>query len=157
ASNGTSWSRPRGETEQTGMFRLAQNNDNHYLTSFSQLVDGSSNVVAIGEVSVTANVRQDLTNRVFPIWAGGNNDWAGQWRICSWARLMGPTCYLNNRTVADVVRSLSWSDYSFGSQHPGGAQFLFGDGKVKFISESIDMLTYSRIGNIRDGEPISLQ
>ncbi|MCH5375048.1 MAG: DUF1559 domain-containing protein [Planctomycetes bacterium] len=156
-SRSPGWANPTGAGEQTGMFRLAMSNTSHFVTSFSSLVDGSSNVIAVGEVSATANVTITDTGKVFPLWAGGNNDWAGQWRISSWSRLTGPNCYINNRTVANVVVSLSWSDFSYGSQHPGGAQFLMADGTVHFIPEAIDTVTYAYLGNINDGNPITLR
>ena len=155
-TNGTAWDRPTGGGEQNGMFRLAQTNDYHYATNFAQLEDGSSNVLAIGEVSITANVSDAIIDRIFPIWAGGNNDWAGQWRIGSWARLTGPWTYINNRAVNNLLNNLSPSDYSFGSQHPGGAQFLLGDGSVRFLGETIDTTLYERLGNIKDGNPVQV-
>jgi prepilin-type N-terminal cleavage/methylation domain-containing protein len=160
----TQWSWPSGsgatggsagQTGQTGMFRLAQNNDNHYVTRFSDLIDGSSNIIAVGEVSVSANVDLHILDRIFPIWAGGNNDWAGQWRIGSWARLTGPFTYINNRTVAPIANGLSASDFSYGSMHPGGAQFVFADGTVKFLSDNIDSVVYAFLGHIRDKNPIT--
>lgn len=48
--------------------------------------------------------------------------------------------------------NLSWG---FRSYHPGGAQFLFVDGTVHLLSESIDYTTYQRLGGRKDGEPIS--
>ncbi len=151
----TSWTEPSG-SRQTGMFRLAQTNDYHYVTGFADLKDGSSNVLAIGEVSETANVQVMETGRVFPLWVGGNNDWAGQWRISSWARVTGPWTYINNREVNNIANSLSPSDFSFGSQHPGGAQFLLGDGSVRFLPETIDSTVYARLGNVRDGNPVTM-
>ena len=156
ANGATSWSRPSGATEQNGMFRLAQTNNFHYVMSFADLKDGSSNVIAVGGVSETANVTRTMIDRVFPLWAGGNNNWQGQWRISSWARLVGPFAYLNNKEVNNIVNNLSPSDYSFGSKHPGGANFLFGDGSVKFISETINTTLYARLGDIRDGNPVQL-
>lgn len=151
-----SWSSPSGQSGQMGMFRLAQTNYYHFATRFSDITDGTSNVIAIGEVSVTANVSGGDIGKVFPLWAGGNNDWAGQWRISSWARLTGPACYINNRTVANTVVGLSWSDFSYGSMHPGGAQFLLADGSVVFLDESIDTTTYAYLGAIQDGNPVQL-
>ncbi len=156
SSGGVSWSRPRGSSEQTGMFRLAQTNDYHYVTTFADLRDGSSNVIAIGEVSETANVTQSQVGRVFPLWVGGNNNWGGQWRIPSWGRLTGAWTFINNRQVNNIVNNLSPSDYSYGSQHPGGAQFLLGDGSVRFLSETIDTTLYARLGNTRDGNPVQI-
>lgn len=40
----------------------------------------------------------------------------------------------------------------FGSYHVGGAQFLFGDGAVRFLGDEISMPVYQRLGNRADGE-----
>ncbi|QDU61139.1 Type II secretion system protein G precursor [Planctomycetes bacterium Pan216] len=40
----------------------------------------------------------------------------------------------------------------FKSIHQGGCHFLLCDGTVKFIGETIDMVTYQRLGDRRDGE-----
>jgi prepilin-type processing-associated H-X9-DG protein len=47
------------------------------------------------------------------------------------------------------------------SYHVGGAQFAFGDGSVRFISENIDWKpemtidsTYERLGAMADGQPV---
>ena len=38
----------------------------------------------------------------------------------------------------------------FGSYHVGGCQFVLGDGSVRFISQSIDVEVYQRLGNRHD-------
>lgn len=40
----------------------------------------------------------------------------------------------------------------FGSMHAGGAQFLIGDGAVKFITQSISPPVFKNLGNRADGE-----
>ena len=40
----------------------------------------------------------------------------------------------------------------FGSYHAGGAQFAFGDGAVRFITDSIDMKVYQHLGHRSDGQ-----
>lgn len=41
---------------------------------------------------------------------------------------------------------------SFRSDHPGGGNFLFGDGAVKFIQDGIDLPTYRALSSIQGGE-----
>ena len=54
-----------------------------------------------------------------------------------------------------------WSNWStsqgFKSQHKGGAQFVLVDGSVQFLSETIDYITYNRLGDRRDGGPLGEQ
>jgi len=40
----------------------------------------------------------------------------------------------------------------FGSMHDGGANFLFGDGRVSFVSEQIDQPVYQQLGHRGDGK-----
>ena len=42
----------------------------------------------------------------------------------------------------------------FKSNHSGGANFVFADGSVHFIRDSIDMWTYQRLGCRNDGQVI---
>ena len=42
----------------------------------------------------------------------------------------------------------------FNSLHPGGANFTFGDGSGRFLSETIDWRTYAKLGYIHDGIPV---
>jgi prepilin-type processing-associated H-X9-DG protein len=44
----------------------------------------------------------------------------------------------------------------FGSKHPGGANFSFCDGSVRFVSETIDRQNFQRLGHRADEEPIDL-
>jgi len=46
--------------------------------------------------------------------------------------------------------NVSWG---FKSRHSGGANFLFGDGSVHLIRDSIDMRTYQLLGCRNDGQP----
>ncbi len=47
------------------------------------------------------------------------------------------------------------NDAPFGSFHPGGTPFVFADGHVRFLSESIDMDTYQFLSTRAGGEVIS--
>jgi len=46
-----------------------------------------------------------------------------------------------------------YGQWGFRSLHPGGAHFLFGDGSVKFIKESVNATTYQALGT-RNGKDI---
>jgi prepilin-type processing-associated H-X9-DG protein len=43
---------------------------------------------------------------------------------------------------------------SFGSLHPGGANFLMGDGSVRFIKSSVSYQTYMASGTRANGEVV---
>ena len=43
---------------------------------------------------------------------------------------------------------------AFKSAHKGGAQFVLCDGSVQFLSENMDYITYQRLGDRRDGQPL---
>ena len=43
----------------------------------------------------------------------------------------------------------------YSSFHPGGANFCFGDGSVRFLKNSISTVVFNRLGNRADGELIS--
>jgi prepilin-type processing-associated H-X9-DG protein len=44
----------------------------------------------------------------------------------------------------------------YKSNHPGGTQFVFGDGSVHFLSQTIEMRTYQLLGCRNDGQAFSL-
>ena len=87
-----------------------------------------------------------------------------------WAATVGPINYpivgigepgfawANARQPLNPHSCTHWKNWStsqsFKSAHKGGAQFVFVDGSVQFLSENIDYITYQRLGDRRDGEPI---
>jgi prepilin-type processing-associated H-X9-DG protein len=44
----------------------------------------------------------------------------------------------------------------FKSRHPGGANFAFADGSVRFLNQNIDHQTYQYLGCRNDGQAVSL-
>ncbi len=89
----------------------------------SDILDGTSNTVAIGECFL-----DDATGHVAAIWAGMDAD-------------------INNSIyISDVMWGLDNGQFilngpgpqAFGSRHMGGVNFLFCDGSVHFIKNNVD-------------------
>ena len=51
--------------------------------------------------------------------------------------------------------ALTLGQWAFRSNHPGGANFAFADGSVKFVKQTINDQTYQGIGTRAGGEVIS--
>lgn len=123
-------------------------------TKFSDIVDGSSNTILVGECN------PERTNLG---WASGTN-----------ATLRNPgdgfsdavDYYANyngfGRFESDEDLDAGLEDGkednklldvgSFGSQHNGGANFCFADGSVVFLSNNIDQKVFENLGNRADLE-----
>ncbi|MBS0203535.1 MAG: DUF1559 domain-containing protein [Planctomycetes bacterium] len=61
---------------------------------------------------------------------------------------------LNSPTATWKTPNNYKQNMGFSSHHTGGAYILFGDGRVKFISENIDYISYCRLGDKGDGNPV---
>jgi prepilin-type N-terminal cleavage/methylation domain-containing protein len=88
------------------------------------VVDGLSNTVMIGEIS------WDAANCYRTWQRGGSSSPIASGKNVRWG--------INVQRYS----SGNFNDVSFGSQHPGGANFCIGDGSVQFISETVDMDLY---------------
>jgi prepilin-type N-terminal cleavage/methylation domain-containing protein len=137
--------------DQEGVLTFDNDNNNSWLVNIPMILDGTSNVAAVGEVTATRNVKPTKPNaRNFPVWSGGNQDGGCNGKhIGTSLRIMDKNFWIN--------RTTSWqSDISFGSQHPAGCQFVFADASVHLLTEDIDLTMYRRIGDRRDGNIITL-
>ncbi len=69
--------------------------------------------------------------------------------------LRGPIDPELEASAAAVVAGMNYPVVGgFGSVHPSGANFLFGDGSVRLVKSSINLDVYRRLGNRRDGNPV---
>ncbi|MDY0167697.1 MAG: DUF1559 domain-containing protein [Thermoguttaceae bacterium] len=119
-------------------------------TRVTDIRDGSSNTIAIGERLYELRV-----------WTRGACDVAGSpGRICV-ASAKNITWPMNSDSkvvcYADCpgARTCLFNDLFFGSRHPGGAHFAFADGSVHFLSETINFTTYQDLATIGGGESIA--
>lgn len=107
------------------------------VVSIRDIVDGTSNTIAIGERDSFENgvVTHDAGN-IYAV-----NDWDQVDHRDGAQAALGVGASVINETVNNGQAS-----EGFSSQHTGGAQFLLCDGSVKFISENIDAHSH-RLGN----------
>lgn len=133
--------------------------------SFASIIDGSSNTIMVGEA---------ISSRVDIPMAGlsAENNALNQGRKDHWiigsddidtgnqgdmSECLGSTAVRMNYPRQTPGSALfSEYEFSFGSNHTGGANFVFADGSVKFLRDSISPTTYSALGTRAGGEAVSI-
>ena len=103
--------------------------------------DGLSNTMFVGEVvdghiadswniwSYTGRHQHSMRSTENPL-----NTWPGE-----------PFCFSHAGYCANAA---------FASRHPGGANFSFGDGRVQFLTEDVDLPTYQALSTIAGQETV---
>lgn len=133
------------------------------IVSIEQVVDGTSHTIMVGETKYhdddTGDPQEggsdDVNSR--PLWAGAPSGSDGRyWR--KHLRMVTSASPINRVPAAHPSHPGTFdplADWGFGSFHSGGAQFLFVDGAVRFISENVDAINvYDRLGDRRDGRDV---
>lgn len=130
--------------------------------NFRDFSDGLSNTLLVGERSSTGNPTPSTPGDATWVGISTDNSAMGQ------AMAIGDTYNPPFNGVANTTNINCQSPTAFGSYHTGGAQFLLGDGSVRFISSNINSVTpsassaipwqplgtYQRLAVISDGMPI---
>ncbi len=65
----------------------------------------------------------------------------------------GPSC---TESTATVTPGPGRANVSASSYHPGGCQICLGDGSVRFVPETIDRITWNRMGDKADGQAVQI-
>jgi prepilin-type N-terminal cleavage/methylation domain-containing protein/prepilin-type processing-associated H-X9-DG protein len=123
--------------------------------TFANVSDGLSKTIFVGETLIDCH---DHGEGLWS-WNGFNNAHAS-----TVVPINNMTTCFNSQTEAQAGGAQNpacWPksnwNYSWGfrSRHPGGSSFLFGDGSVRFIPESIDHQTYQYLGGRRDRQNVN--
>jgi prepilin-type N-terminal cleavage/methylation domain-containing protein len=131
-------------------------------TNFSKVTDGLSNTIMIGERCYT---QETFTRRAGTLYAvrdeAGNGPAA--WDATAVENQGLLTIAGNIRYGINPITTGLGGNVGYSSLHAGGAQFVLGDGSVRFVSEYLDLemldpwnidSTAERLVGIADGDPI---
>ncbi len=150
-----------GNAGDTGFFQADKK------IRIADVTDGTSNTIAVGERK--SRPQQGTTNGAFAaVWAG-MSDQTGE---TAGGASNGPQGCLRGYTYYRMPDGFSgtgatYPDQGFSSEHTGGANFLLGDGSVRFIRDSVNWVdantaasspssgTFNRLGDRSDGQPVS--
>jgi prepilin-type N-terminal cleavage/methylation domain-containing protein/prepilin-type processing-associated H-X9-DG protein len=124
-----------GLADQDGMLYLNSN------LSMAAITDGSSNTLIVGECRLDPSGQ----GYVGTLWAGMRGSQEGVVYISDafWCVNSDPAYSIDGQ-----------ADQAFSSYHPGGAQFVFCDGSVHFLQQTIDGDTLERLAARNDGQPV---
>lgn len=147
AGMGYSWSPDHGNTFSSADVRGMYNRMGCRITMAS-VTDGTSNTILIGETLPEMH----------------DHFWDGHWQ-----HFNGGTAHVGTITPinyrSDVRNWCSPADrshqnwnlsFGFKSNHSGGANFVFVDGSVRFVNQSIDHRTYQLLGCRNDRMPVNV-
>ncbi|PQO42546.1 DUF1559 domain-containing protein [Blastopirellula marina] len=115
-----------------------------YSANLRDLRDGTSNTILMGEVRMECQTYAPWG------WAWPDSLWYATTAPINFPTCPGEgtygtqTCFSNDSSNWNAI-------FGFKSAHPGGAQFVMGDGSVHFLTETLDRLTYARLGDKSDG------
>jgi prepilin-type N-terminal cleavage/methylation domain-containing protein/prepilin-type processing-associated H-X9-DG protein len=117
--------------------------------SFSDILDGSSNTLLLGESSSMNDWPAAMTTSFFSIlpWTFGNYSYAdGGWLIVDNKTLLYPINYSG---------TFNYNTTPYTSYHRGGAMFVMCDGSVRFMSDSMDLNLLKALSTRSRGENAS--
>ena len=123
-------------------------------TTLVGITDGTSNTLLMGEQTLEL-FNGVTTSWAYAGWVSVGIDPVGAWNVTYPARGLNVWNYNNNTSPLNNTRGRRASWYNASSLHSGGVNFVFADGSVRFIQESIDLPNLTRLSRMSDGEVIT--
>ena len=126
---------------------------NNSKTKMKDITDGTTYVFLIGETKYWPN--KDGNAGVYQSWDSSFRSTAS-----GYSAISAPLCAAGNginssklsAATTNYTSLMPVSVNTFGSQHPGGAAFAMADGAVVFLSESMSLSLYRKLGQRASGE-----
>jgi prepilin-type N-terminal cleavage/methylation domain-containing protein len=120
-----------------------------YQSKMSDCTDGLSNTIYLGEV------RGECSGHVGSGWSVSN-----KWGAFTQIPINFDSCRTQAQATTEKLdfcyATCNWNtEVGFKSLHPNGAQFVFGDGSIKFLPQNIDMKTYNYLGDKADRKAVT--
>jgi prepilin-type N-terminal cleavage/methylation domain-containing protein/prepilin-type processing-associated H-X9-DG protein len=123
----------------------------------TEIGDGSSNTIAIGES------KQDHTYSGYgPYWGSGTHTAVQGYVGPVWSSSLPPDGFNVNFPWGRIVdgstgrNGLLQYAWGFGSWHTNGANFLFCDGSVRFLPDSISFPVFQALNTVNGGEVVNV-
>jgi prepilin-type N-terminal cleavage/methylation domain-containing protein/prepilin-type processing-associated H-X9-DG protein len=127
-----------GNMPRNGMFGV------DFIRRLSEVKDGLSNTLAVGEMAtIKWYGYTDAPGCVRP-WIVGGSCSAGSDPV--YYSIKAVVYGIN--TTSDLAATGRFNHTPFSSFHPGGANFLVGDGSVTFLMENIQLTTYEALATV---------
>ncbi|QDT71496.1 DUF1559 domain-containing protein [Lacipirellula limnantheis] len=118
-----------------------------WAAALKEIEDGTSNTIMMGEIRPSTSAF----------------NWIHGWTLSEglWFATTAPINYETDPEAVGVSQVCKrWDNdfntaHGFKSRHAGGANFVFCDGSVHFLNESIDYTNYQRLGARSDSENVT--
>jgi len=146
-----------GSDIRQGMFGSQQG------CSFAKIQDGSSNCLACGEgIGNIPGVCGGVHWGPIALFGNYTNIFGRVESSSSPGPIAFTWIHQTNYQINTKAQTNGTTNYTcrtawvFGSDHPGGANFVLGDGSVRFLADTLDYLTLCRLAYIHDGEQVTV-